>query len=336
MDTVSAPDRATPKTWAISPALSDVLLNPKPRGFDSLAVVPSNVRAVEAGLLFSNALVSFVAVVGPSGWGKSHLLEAVASRIAAERGPRSYEMWSANEWVIASRTRTSNLALILDNVQDALAKSRSRQQLRVALERRVRAGWPTILSFTDTKISRPVRAALPSFRDWSLLQIRPPDGTEREVVVSHMAQSEGVVLALELRRILAHRLDGNGRTLIGALKRLRLNGSQWVSSEDVLRACGILNPFFASNSAWDLRDHISEIAGIRSANDQNVTVDLAVYAMLKIAQLSEADVARYLEIEPARAYAIVQKVESRLREDHEARAASQSFVERVVSALQPA
>lgn len=316
--------------------MSDVLLNPRPRGFDTLAVVPSNVRAVEAGLLFSNALVSFVAVVGPSGWGKSHLLEAVAGRIAAERGPRSYEMWSANEWVIASRTRTSNLALILDNVQDALAKSRSRQQLRVALERRVKAGWPTILSFTDSKVSRQIRNALPNFRDWNLVLMRPPDVAEREIVVSQMAQAEGIVLALELRRILAHRLDGNGRTLIGALKRLRLNGTQWVTAEEVLCACGILNPFFASNSAWDLRDQISELAGIHSTSDQNETVELAVYAMLKVAQLSEADVARYLEIEPARAYAIVQKVESRLKQDQAARANTQAFVERVVLALQPA
>jgi len=336
MDHVSLSDRLSPRTWGIAPALSDVLLNPKPRGFDTLAVVPSNVRAIEAGLLFSNALVSFVAVVGPSGWGKTHLLEAIAGRIAEERGPRSYEMWSANEWVIASRTRTSNLALILDNVQDALAKSRSRQQLRVALERRVKAGWPTFLSFTDSKLSRPIRSALPSFRDWSLLLMRPPDSQEREVVVNHMAQAEGVVLASELKRILAHRLEGNGRTLTGALKRLRLNGTHWVGSESVLRACGILNPFFAANSAWDLRDHVWEVAAAPPEDLQNGSADLAVYAMLKIAQLSEADVARYLEIEPARAYAIVQKVESNLREDSHARSRADAFVERVVATLQPA
>lgn len=336
MENVSLSDRHPPRIWATSPALSEVLLNPRPRGFDTLAVVGSNVRAVEAGLLFSSGLVSFVALVGPSGWGKSHLLEAIASRIAEERGPRSYEMWSANEWVIASRTRTSHLALILDNVQDAMSKSRSRQQLRVALERRVKAGWPTVLSFTDSRVSRQVRAALPSFRDWSVLMVRPPDALERETVVAHMAQAEGVVLSKELCRILAHRLEGNGRTLLGALKRLRLNGAHWLTPQDVLRACGILDPFFASNSAWDLRDHISEVAGDSMEIGQNAEADLAVYAMLKIAQLGEADVARYLEIEPARAYAIVQKVEGRLRADHHARANAQAFVERVVSALQPA
>ena len=166
--------------------------------------------------------------------------------------------------------------------------------------------------------------------------MRPPDSQEREVVVNHMAQAEGVVLASELKRILAHRLEGNGRTLTGALKRLRLNGTHWVGSESVLRACGILNPFFAANSAWDLRDHVWEVAAAPPEDLQNGSADLAVYAMLKIAQLSEADVARYLEIEPARAYAIVQKVESNLREDSHARSRADAFVERVVATLQPA
>lgn len=334
MEIVSPYDRAAQASWQISPVLSDILLNPKPRGFNSFAVVPSNVRAVEGGLLFANGLLSQIAIVGPSGWGKSHLLEAIAQHISKERGPRSHEIWSAADWVVASRNRSSNHVLILDNVQDAMSKARSRQQLRLALERRVKAGWPTVLSFTENKVSRSVRAALPNFREWSVVVIRPPDVEEREVVVNHIAQAEGIVLALELRRILAQRLEGNGRTLIGAFKRLKLNGSKWATSEDVLRACGILNPFFASNSAWDLRDHIVDVASSLPSNSANPPSDLAVYSMLKIAQLCEVDVARYFEIEPAKAYAIAQRVSAAVRQNTDAREESRRFVESVVAALQ--
>lgn len=335
METLSNTQRRSQGGWAISHSISEVLLNPRPRGFDTLAVVPSNVRAIESGLLFANGLLSHVAIVGPSGWGKSHLLEAVANHIACERGARSYELWSASEWIVGSRNRNQQVSLILDNVQDVLQKLRYRQQFRIAIERRVKSGLPTLLSFTESRLTRGVRNALPCSRDWNVVLLQRPDSEEREVLVHHMALNEGVVLSLELRRILAHRLEGNGRTLLGALKRLRLNGVNWVSPEEILKACGLLNPFFAANSAWDLRDHIFEYATGSSDLAANADADFAVYAMLKVAQLCEADVARYLEIEPAKAYAIAQRVDSRLREDPVSRLAAQRFIEGVVSALEP-
>ena len=288
---------------------------------------------MEAGLLFAGGLSTFVAVIGPSGWGKTHLVEAIGNRLADERGPRSYEVWSAEEWVVASRNRTSSSVLLLDNVQDALVRSRSRQQLRVALERRVKAGWPTLLSFTESRCTRPIRNAMPSPREWNVAVIRAPDGAEREVIIDQMARAEGITMGVELTRILAHRMDGNGRTLIGALKRLRLNGPTWTSSAEVLRACGILNPFFAGNSAWDLRDHISEIAQIKQEIRSTSPSECAIYAMLKVAQLGEADVARYFEIGPARAYTVSQRVDERVKSDPAVRTEVSAFVDRVVATL---
>ncbi len=328
--------KPAPVVCPFGPALSDVLLQPTRRGFSTLAVVPSNVRAVETGLLFATGTLLFAAVLGPSGWGKSHLLEAVANHHPGPFNGRRCELWSALEWLNGSRTRSGPAALLLDNVQDALARSRSRQALRVALERRVRAGWPTLLAFTETGPTRSVRAALPQQREWALATLRTPDAVEREVVVGQMAETEGVLLAPELRRILAHRLEGNGRTLLGALKRLQLAGDKWITPADVLRACGVLNPFFASSSAWDLRDHLLEVAADYACQCAVTTrQDLAAYAMLKVAQLSEADVARYLKLEPGHAYAVAQRVEADLHGDGAARAVADRFVNRVVATLQP-
>jgi hypothetical protein len=336
MDRTLTGERPAAPRWETSRLLSDLLLSPRPRGFDTLAVVPSNVRAVESGLLFANGLSTLVALIGPSGWGKTHVLEATANRILCERGPRACELWNAAEWVVAGRSKGTSSPLLLDNVQDALGRARMRQQLRLALERRVKAGWPTMLSFTESRLSRLCRSALPSYRDWNVAMIREPDAAEREVLVNHMAENEGVVMAVELRRILAHRLDGNGRTLIGALKRLRLNGSKWITPEHVLRACGILNPFFAADSAWDLRDHVLECASSLESEHPNAKADLIVYVLLRVAQLCEVDVARYLAIEPARAYASAQRVEAQLAQDPLARREFERFIVELVSGLQPA
>jgi hypothetical protein len=336
METAVLSERLRSEAWDYSPSLSQVLLKPPPRGFDTFAVVASNVRAVEAALLFSNGMLPFLAIVGLSSWGKSHLLEAVAGRIGTEGGPRSCELWSASEWLRSSRSRSTSSALLLDNAQDALSSARSRQHLRLALERRVKAGWPTLLSFTESRVTRPIRGVLPSARDWTLVTLRAPDAREREAVLAQMAEAEGVSLSADLSRILAHRLEGNGRTLVGALKRLRLAGTSWLSAADTLRACGLLNPFFASSSAWDLRDHVLETSCCLPQAESGPTCqELAVYTMLRVAQLSENDVARYLKLDPGRAYGLAQQVELALQFDEEARLKATGFVERIVATLQP-
>ena len=70
-----------------------------------------------------------------------------------------------------------------------------------------------------------------------------------------------------------------------------------------LRACGVLNPFFADNSSWDLRDHIASCAQEFPSECLSIQwEDLAIFAMLRIALLAEADVAQYFQIKPAAAY----------------------------------
>ena len=67
--------------------LSNVLFERRVATFNSLAALPSNVEAIEAALMFSAGLNPFVAIVGPSGWGKSHLLGATSSRSPQKEQP---------------------------------------------------------------------------------------------------------------------------------------------------------------------------------------------------------------------------------------------------------
>jgi hypothetical protein len=315
-----------------APRLSDVLFEPTARRFGSLAALPSNVQAVEAGLLFATHLHTFVAIIGPSGWGKSHLLDCVSYRLAQDHTPAP-TVEPALQWLAHSRV-DPHLPLILDDVQDAVGKTRTRLQLRLALERRIRSGRPTILAFTASGMSRQIRNFLPSQRDWVIGEIREPAPTERLLLINQMATAEGLTLSTALTKLLAGRMQGNGRTLSGAMKRLRMAGTQWSDVRATLRACGILDPFFADCPEWDLKERIvrvSDEVGVKFAGMS--LEDLAVYIMLREASFPEADVARYFRIESAEVYLRASRFEKRVTTCDKCRACVAQFVETVVDGI---
>jgi hypothetical protein len=315
------------------PRLSELLFRSSCRGFETLAPLPSNLHAIESSLLFVNGVLPAVALLGPSGWGKSHILEAVAASMS-RNGESKVHVFTASEWLPNMNRIDPQLPLILDNVQEALDRCKLRLQLRLALERRVKAGRPTMLSFTADKASRQIRALLPNGRAWTIAQVNPPAQAERSLVVRQMSKAEGLVLSDSLIDLLGHKIGGNGRTLAGALNRLKLNQQRWLDDPMVLRACGILNPFFADNSSWDLRVHILDVAEREMKDlDPEFKRDISLYTMLRVALLSEDEVARFFEVEPAQAYARASKVEQRLRTCEESCRTLHTFIEKVVSAL---
>ncbi len=274
------------------PKLSKVLFERRETTFNSLAAMPSNVEAIEAALMFSAGLNPFVALVGPSGWGKSHLLSAVASRLSLEHGIVT-ERYTVVDYLSNPIRSESAHPLILDDAQEALGKSRMKMALRLCLERRVKCGKPTILAFTSPKPSRALRALLPSTRDWTVATMGAAEPAERLLLLHQLSSVEGLVLSPRLSKVIADQMYGNGRTLAGALKRLRLSGTNWLDPSATLRAFGLLDPFFADNGVWDLKHKILKVA--EQSKDQFVKVsstDLALYTMLHEASLSEISVAR--------------------------------------------
>jgi hypothetical protein len=224
------------------------------------------------------------------------LLASVVNRLAQHR-EEPPQVLTATEWLLGISQAPAGAPLLLDNVQDLLPKPRLQAALRAAIDKRVRAGENTMLSFTTAKAGRSLRVLLPSPRSWVWAAIQAPQPSERVLVLRHMAAAEHLSLSEPLVRLLASRLRGNGRTLLGALKRLKLYGAEWQDSALTLRACGILDMFFRDNSDWDLCEAISN-----ACRPSPFGADLAIYLMLREATLSEANVAQFFGMAPSAAY----------------------------------
>jgi len=309
-----------------SPRLSQILFEKRPASFSSFATFGGNVEAVEATLLFATGFAKYVALHGTSGWGKTHLLCAVENRIKLDGG-RCPSPISAERFLAEPAGYNDPSPLLLDECQQVLGKTKPRAMFRIALESRMRGGHPTILAFSGPKVARTVRTVLPREREWSLCSVGAPEPAERVHLINQMAEEDGLSLAPPLVRVIAKEIHGNGRTLAGVLKRLRLSSAIWNDSDAVLRACGLLDPFFADNSSWDLKHCIQRAAENLTGVDSN---DLSVYVMLRVAQLSEEDVARMLDMEPAAAYLAACRFEREVRQQPRTAALVRQFIETVV------
>lgn len=315
-----------------APRLSEVLFERPRSTFASFAPLPSNVEAIEAALRFSAGHESLVALVGPSGWGKSHLLGAAALRMSQSAPP--VRLAPVEDHLRSGGVADLAGALLLDDCAEVLAKPKTRLMLRLLLERRVRAGRPTMLAFTLPRPTRALAGLLPLERSWVVPTLQAPAVQERATLIEQMAMAEGLALSPRLVRIVATRMHGNGRTLSGALKRLRLAGATWLDAGVTLRACGLLDPFFADNPGWDLKGGVARLADRNRARFGRVLpADLAIYTMLRVAGLGEADVARTMGIEPSAVYLRATRFAAEVAVDPVAATYVERFVELVVESL---
>jgi hypothetical protein len=268
-----------------------------------------------------------VAIVGPCGWGKTHLLEAIAEKQKSE-GRGTVKVLDVHQALTAPGRLETHRALFLDDVQEVFGKPKLRQMLRLLLERRVKSGRPTVLTFSGEKPTRQMKLLLPNSRAWSFGTIGEPSQIERVVIIRQMAQEEGLMLSPELVEIVAKHMRVNGRTLSGALKRLRLGGEDWTDHRGALEALGVLNPFFSDNPEWDLQHRI-----FRASTEMKLPPEYALYAMMCIANLPETNVARWADVEPAEAFVMTKHFRRKISGNSAANVLVSNLVERVVFSL---
>ncbi len=322
-----------------APRLSDALFPVSDVSFASVAPLPSNVEAIEGALQFVAGRCTQVAILGPSGTGKSHLLQAVAA-VGARTIGTPLEIVSTEAFLDSRRGLDVADVLVLDDVQVVLGRLRMRQDLRRVLEARGRRGKRTLTAFTvepgpmGALGLRAIQGLLPSPRTWTISTMKEPNREERPTLLAHLARAEGLRLSSALSTVLARELGGNGHTLVGAMRRLRLEGADWSTSRRTLRGLGLLDPFFSDNSSWDLRHLIlreAERHRIRFA--QFSPVELALYTMLHEARLCERTVAQYLGKEPAEVYGLAARFGRALAEEGAGRTLVNEFVDLIVDSL---
>ncbi|MEQ1822345.1 MAG: DnaA/Hda family protein [Fimbriimonadaceae bacterium] len=298
-------------------------------GFNTFSLLPSNVRAVEKAILFGANQARLVILVGPSGWGKTHLLKATSSLIMkADRTARPV-FQNCSEGFSVNHMADHHQPLLLDDLQACSGRQRDRTMLAKAIERRIRSGHQTMLCLTANSLTCDMRQWLPYFHRWNIETIARPSTPEKRVLADHMARNEGITLGDPLLAVLANRLSGNGLTLRGALTRLRLYGDRWVTDEEILRAWGLLNPYFLDNGTWDMHQSLWELLVDRLERDH----DTAIYVMRQVCGLPEDSLARYLEKPPSEIHRACKRVIATLQRGQDASGDMEKLLRRVVRRL---
>lgn len=276
-----------------------------------------NQTAVDMGAKFSTGELGFVVTIGPSGWGKTTLLEATAADLRERTGEPTFVV-PATKWANDSGLVGDIRPVLIDDVQDALKNPRSAHQIRQALTARLRMRRPTMVGFTVAPGHRLRPPAWMAAREWSVGLMDEPFGADRETVVRALAQAEGVVLGTPVVRLVARHLRGNGRSVRGALQRLTLVKHRWEGREDACRACGVLMPYVTGEHGWDPRDEVFEavsqtLEGWGRPTKRSVT-DVCAYILLHEVGLSECEVATFLGVQPAKAFTMAAAVAKRMDE----------------------
>jgi chromosomal replication initiation ATPase DnaA len=276
------------------------------KGFADLAALPSNLGAIEAGTRFAEGITPFVAIIGAPGWGKTHLLTAVAQYMRLRGAPTNRPI-AATVYATFPDRSDEQLPLILDDVQDAWTNMRTKQELRRLLERRFRAKRHTMVAFADSVSRQEATRFLPNSRDWGYQAILSPSKAERDHVVRQIADSEGVKLSKPIVTLISRHLFGNGRSIQGAVHNLKLVRQGWSRREDVCEACGVLMPYIHGENGWDPRDVVLDVVNNTFAAhrvDGVSSEQVCAYMLISKMGLSEYDVATFLGVSPTKAYAM--------------------------------
>lgn len=283
-------------------------------GFASFAAVPSNLGAIEAGMRFATGATPFVALVGSPGWGKSHLLQCIYAYMVRQ-GRDVKSPTSATVFASGKDTGAAPEAILLDDAQDAVRDLRMKNEFRRLLELRVRNGRPTLIALSLDDGITEIRRFLPSPKEWGVQTIDDPNVAEREAIVMQIASDERLALSSPVVRLLSQHLCGNGRSIRGAMRTLKLEQLDWSLRENACAACGVLMPYLSGRDGWDARDLVAEAvtSALERRPDPGVSHShICAYMMLIAMKLNEAEAAAFLGQSPSSVYGMSCKVRKML------------------------
>lgn len=294
--------------------LSDALFHSRRPDLGTVAALPSNIRAVEAVVLFRSGLATHVAVVGPSGWGKSLLLECAATEVAPPKSAPERVFSAANTQDFDAAIDHESV-LILDDVHVAMAQAKTRVKLQRLLERRIRTRKATLIAAESERASKNLAHFLPSSREWTIGTISQPTEAERTQVVMSIARQFGMSMDARLAAFVARHYPGSGQCLKGAVRKLELLPMAPSDPNFAFSACGLLFGTGCGSNGWDLRDAIQESAeaAVRSlpASDRRLSPQtLAIHLSRAKFQIPEQSIAGFYQISEGDVYRTFQQTSS--------------------------
>jgi len=278
---------------------SEAILGEDPESWHGFAPLPSNFAAFEAAMRVADGSSSFCIVVGPSGWGKSHLLQVAAER-AAQRLKSECRIHSPGSCVNRAEALSRTMPLIVDGVQDMARHPRLRHRFVRILRSRVRLKRPTLLALEAESSSRVLTELASLSIDRPVFHINVPTARERQRIASTVSRSMGMRLHETLAGVIGRHVDGNARSMLGALNRLSLYSSDWSGEADLTKAMGITLPFLSGCDGWDIRDAVQEAvcrALPRSESDAKVEAWLC-WSLRRMLKMPEDHVAAFLSKTP--------------------------------------
>lgn len=221
-------------------------LNP-PRTMSNFLVGPSNQLAAAAAQLVARqpGAASPLYIHGPTGCGKTHLLDAIKQLMRAESGLRRVVMMTAEEFtndfmgalqgsgLPSFRRRYRDLdAFGVDDIQFLDGKKATLREFQFTVDSLIRARKQLIVTADRPPmeldgIDPELAGRLAGGMVCSVAQL---EVATRASMVTNMAQAAGLRMAEGVAEQAAHRLSGDGRLLCGFICRLRAV-SQFVGGE---------------------------------------------------------------------------------------------------------
>lgn len=289
--------------------LSAVLCASSAMVASQFAALPSNSRAIKLAEHFVKEIHQFAAVVGPSGWGKSELLQSI-SRSLTEATGISVPVTHALTWANSREKACAQQFLLLDDLQDVFRHPRAKHQLKLRLHQRARFKRPTFVTMVGQSHELITQGIFACPLSWRIESINEPTCPEREFIVKQIAESERIKLSPQLTHLLATHMNGNGRSIRGALLRLRLVKTDWSALSDLGTASGILMPYLIGENGWDLRDVVRDAVHsvyMPCAECGLTETEICAYILRNDIELREDEVAAFLRMTPGQVYRQIQR-----------------------------
>ncbi len=297
--------------------LSDCLKTQSLEKHHSLIALPSNISAIETMERFINGSCNQIALRGPSGWGKSLLLQEVARKMTIHHG-LPVDFLPAIEWSNKGVRLDCQAPLILDDVQGILMHPRARHTFKLKIEWRQRTNRKTLIAFSSESDIHAIKLAITQSNTWEFTNIFEPKSSERFQITMQLAQRCGMTISHSVAHLISIHLNGNGHSIVGALQTLKLIKTDWSQETDVMSACGFLSPYLIGKNGWDPRDQVFDAIQAVHAKSQIRFSKSAMtsYFLLKELGLSESDIASFLKISPGLVYKRAKEIEGQLS-DHD-------------------